>query len=71
MATKLYEVQTNTLADGYINCWLDCDDNPVRFTSRKQAMRELDNYISDCEAAVIDGELVDFESDLIIVKVLT
>jgi hypothetical protein len=67
--TKHYEIQTYTLADGYINCWLDCNDNPIHYSTHAEAMRDLKNYFADCEAAVQDGEIVDFEDDLIIVEV--
>jgi hypothetical protein len=67
--TKLYEVQTYTLCDGYINTWLDSNDKPIRYRTQREALRDLRNYITDCEAAVEDGALDDFDNDLIIVRV--
>jgi hypothetical protein len=34
-----------------------------------EAMRDLRDYIADCEAAVEDGLLDDFDNDLIVVEV--
>jgi hypothetical protein len=67
--SKHYEVHTYTLCDGYVNTWLDCEDNPIRYRTHAAAMRDLKNYFADCEAAVQDGEISDFEDDLIIVEV--
>jgi hypothetical protein len=33
------------------------------------AMRDLRDYIADCEEAVADGFLEDFDNDLIVVEV--
>jgi hypothetical protein len=66
---KHYEIHTYTLCDGYVNCWLDGNDNPIRYRTHAEAMRDLKNYFADCEAAVQDGEISDFEDDLIIVEV--
>jgi hypothetical protein len=33
------------------------------------AARDLRDYIADCEAAVEDGDLDDFDNDLIVVEV--
>ena len=65
----MFEVQTYTLFDGYVNTWLDNQDKPIRYRSRRQAMRDLRDYIADCQAAVDDGFLDDFNNDLIIVRV--
>jgi hypothetical protein len=67
--TKLYEIQTYTIAHGYVNTWLDGNDKPVRYRNPMDAMRDLRDYIADCEAAVEDGDLDDFDNDLIIVEV--
>jgi hypothetical protein len=67
--TKLYEIHTFTLCDGYVNTWLDDDDKPIRYSTQREAMRDLRDYIADCEAAVQDGFLDDFDNDLIIVRV--
>ena len=67
--TKLYEIQTYTLAHGYVNTWLDGNDKPIRYRNPREAMRDLRDYIADCEEAVTEGFLDDFDNDLIIVEV--
>ena len=66
---KHFEVRTFTLCDGYVNTWLDGNDAPITYGTHGEAMRELENYIADCEAAVQSGEISDFENNLIIVEV--
>ena len=65
----MFEVQTYTLCDGYVNTWLDGNDQPIRYRTEREAMRDLRDHIADCEAAVQDGFLDDFDNDLIIVRV--
>ena len=65
----MYEIQTYTLCDGYVNTWLDGNDKPIQYATRKQALRDLRDYFADCQGAVDDGFLDDFDNDLIIVRV--
>jgi hypothetical protein len=65
----MYEVQTYTLCDGYVNTWLDSEDKPIRYRTQREALKDLRNYMADCQAAVEDGLIIDFEDDLIIVRV--
>jgi len=65
----MYEVHTYTLCDGYVNTWLNADDTPRQYQTRKQAMADLRDYFVDNLAAVQDGDILDFENDLIIVRV--
>ena len=65
----MYEIQTYTLCDGYVNTWLNCDDKPIQYATRKQALSDLRDYFADCQGAVDDGFLDDFDNDLIIVRV--
>jgi len=65
----MYEIQTYTLCDGYVNTWLNCDDKPIKYATRKQAMADLRDYFADCQGAVDDGFLDYFDNDLIIVRV--
>ena len=65
----MYEVQTYTFCDGYVNTWQNADDTPRQYATRKQAMADLRDYFVDNRAAVDDGEILDFENDLIIVRV--
>ena len=65
----MYEVHTYTLCDGYVNTWLNADDTPRQYQTHRQALIELRDYFVDCQGAVDDGDLDDFEQDLIIVRV--
>ena len=65
----MFEVQTYTLCDGYVNTWLDSNDKPIQYATRKKALSDLRDYFADNLAAVQDGEILDFENDLIIVRV--
>jgi len=65
--SKVYEVHTYTLCDGYVNTWLNADDTPRQYQTHRQALIELRDYFVDNRAAVQDGEILDFEHDLIIV----
>ncbi len=64
---KVYEVHTYTLCNGYVNTWLNADDTPRQYQTHRQALIELRDYFVDNRAAVQDGEILDFEHDLIIV----
>jgi len=64
--SKVYEVHTYTLCDGYVNTWLNADDTPRQYQTHRQALIELRDYFVDNRAAVQDGEILDFEHDLII-----
>lgn len=65
----MFEVQTYTLSNGYVNTWLDGNDQPIRYQTHKQALRDLRDYFADCQAAIDDKFLDDFNDDLIIVRV--
>jgi len=65
--SKVYEVHTYTLCDGYVNTWLNADDTPRQYQTHRQALIELRDYFVDNRAAVQNGEILDFEHDLIIV----
>ena len=51
---KLFEVQTHTIADGWVNVWSD-DGEPVRFITRFAAQRELDGFFRDLPEFMRDG----------------
>ena len=61
MKTKIYEVQENTLCDGWINNWHEYDEEnnqiPSTFKSIKEAQYELDSYLWDIEKAFIRGDI--------------
>ena len=57
----LYEVQTLTASDGWLNTWSVLDENdtsvPQTFTSRKAAQKEIDEHVSDIQEAIENGDL--------------
>lgn len=55
---KRYEVQMNTLCDGWTNVWSE-DDKPMTFGSRKAAQAEIDEFLSDVADAVRRGDMSD------------
>jgi len=58
-----YEVQTWTLGDGWINCWSHMDSQgdttPVRFKTYKEALKELNSYLTSQSAAVACGDMAE------------
>jgi hypothetical protein len=60
----LYEVQTYTLADGWVNCWQDGDGKPVLFPTFADAEEELADYRKNCEEAVARGDMQPSEDEL-------
>jgi len=56
-----YEVQENTICDGWTNTWHEYDDDnneiPMRFDSFEEALLELDNHIDDYEKAFKMGDI--------------
>jgi len=65
-----YEVQTYTLADGWMNCWQDDDGNPVLFPTLAEAQEELADYRQDCEEAVACGDMQSNDDRLRIRKII-
>lgn len=58
-----FEVQTNTICNGWVNCWTETDedgnDTPLRFTSRESAQQELDDFFADIKQAVKNCNIED------------
>ncbi len=50
--TKRYEVQQDTMCDGWTNTWTEYDDDnnaqPMTFDSFEEALEELDEHLNDC-----------------------
>jgi hypothetical protein len=53
----MFEVQHYTLCDGWVNTWLDCEDNPIRYRTYAEARRDLDKFLDDTQADYEDGHL--------------
>jgi len=56
---KRYEVQEETLADGWINNW-SSGGLPTIFDDVKSAEAELNYFIQDCKEAYLDGYMEDY-----------
>lgn len=49
-----WEVQTDTLCDGWVNTW-SVDERPLTFDSRKEAAAELKVFLADTQEAAAAG----------------
>ena len=41
----IYEIQTNTFCDGFVNMWSDDNEDPIVFDTKEQAQVELVLYL--------------------------
>lgn len=59
----MFEVQTYTICDGWVNTWHEYDDDnnevPILFDTFEEALLELDNYIDDYQDAYEAGDIAD------------
>lgn len=53
MSIKHYEVQTHTIADGWVNTWSD-DGKPWTFATKADATRALDEFFLDLPDNMVD-----------------
>tara|TARA_R110000772_G_scaffold36387_4_gene87075 strand:+ start:1021 stop:1233 length:213 start_codon:yes stop_codon:yes gene_type:complete len=59
----MYEVQTKTFLDGWVNCW-NLNDKPHFFDTRKEAQEELDDFLQTVKVAVEMGAMMEnYERD--------
>lgn len=62
-----YEVQTETLCDGWVNCWMTYDEHnnmiPTIYDTREEAEAELAEYIEEMNFAVECGDVIDFDPE--------
>lgn len=64
MATPRYEVRTDTLCQGWVNCWFvhDADaTEPETFDSIEAARAAIDEHIEDMREAYAAGDMGDGE----------
>ena len=54
MTTK-FEVQTKTVADGWVNTWHE-NDEPMLFDTFGEALEELDDHLDECLKAFGNAE---------------
>jgi len=63
----VYEIQTHTLADGWVNTWTYEDSNgdmrPETFSSREAAQEALDDYLRDLADDVALGNITDYDRE--------
>jgi hypothetical protein len=50
-----YEVQHHTLCDGWVNTWT-VNDQPETFASEAKAQAALDEYLSEIEDQIREGD---------------
>lgn len=59
----MWEVQTNTLCQGWINTWTSSErvgdkvvETPWVFKTRKEAQKSLNDFFAEVDEAVADGD---------------
>ena len=52
----MFEVQTYTMCDGWINCWF-LDGKPQTFPTQESAERELNTFLAFVEEAAARGDM--------------
>jgi hypothetical protein len=50
-----YEVLTDTLCQGWVNCWTIVEDKPMTFDTIQSAQEEIDTHIKDIEESIAYG----------------
>lgn len=55
----IYEVQTETFCDGWVNCWTE-DEEPLTFPSAEKAQEAIDEFFDDLKDA---GMADDYDRD--------
>ena len=62
-----YEIQHNTLTDGWTNTWLFAEDDGVlhreTFATAAEAEAALDEYLYDLQEAYYAGQMEAYDSD--------
>jgi len=63
-ALTVYEVQTQTFANGWVNTWM-CEDangnmRPETFPTHESAQKALDDYLKDLAEDVALGNITDY-----------
>jgi len=60
--TNIYDVRTDTLCQGWINCWHEGDELET-FKSIEDAQAAIDEYMIDLRASFEDGGRDNFDED--------
>jgi hypothetical protein len=53
----MYQIETFTICDGWVNMWQDDDGTPVVFTTEVAALAELNEFLEDTKDAFDCGHL--------------
>jgi hypothetical protein len=54
--SEKWEVQTNTLVDGWVNVWHE-DEKPLTFDSEAEAQEDLDEFLQEMADAFSRGDV--------------
>jgi len=60
--TNSYDVRTDTICQGWINCW-HLDDELETFKSIEDAQAAIDEYMTDLKASFEEGGRDEFDED--------
>ena len=60
--TNIYDVRTDNLCEGRVNCW-HLDDELETFKSIEDAQAAIDDYMTDLRSSFEDGGREDFDED--------
>jgi hypothetical protein len=48
----MFEVQTYTICDGWINCWTDGDGNKIRYKTEQEAQADIAEFLDDINTEI-------------------
>lgn len=59
MGSRRYVVETRSMLNDWENCWMDDEDKPVVFHSKKEAKESLDLFLKEEQEAYDRGFIQD------------
>lgn len=59
MGSRRYVVETRSMLNDWENCWMDDEDKPVVFHSKKEAKESLDLFLKEEQEAYERGFIKD------------
>ena len=59
MGSRRYVVETRSMLNDWENCWMDDEDKPVVFHSKKEAKESLDLFLKEEQEAYERGFIQD------------
>ncbi|QDE27977.1 hypothetical protein [Paremcibacter congregatus] len=60
--TNRYDIRTDTLCEGWINCWHEGDELET-FTTITEAQAAIDDYMADLRTNFEEGNREEFDED--------